>query len=90
MPQELEHTIRERAYLLWVADGCRDGKSEQHWLAAEREVLAAFAATQRRSADRAGNATLCHGDGSRRASEQQRGASATDGAAWLSSCPANH
>jgi hypothetical protein len=45
MQQELEHTIRERAYQLWVADGCRDGESERHWLAAEREVLAAFAAT---------------------------------------------
>ncbi len=44
MPQDLEHTIRERAYLLWVADGCRDGESERHWLAAEREVLATFAA----------------------------------------------
>jgi len=45
MPQDLEHTIRERAYQLWVADGCRDGESERHWLAAEREVLAAFAVT---------------------------------------------
>ena len=45
MPQDLEATIRERAYQLWVADGCRDGEPEQHWLAAEREVLAAFAAS---------------------------------------------
>ena len=45
MPQDLEHTIRERAYQLWVADGCRDGDSDRHWLAAEREVLATFAAT---------------------------------------------
>jgi hypothetical protein len=45
MPQDLEHKIRERAYHLWVADGCRDGCSERHWLAAEREVLVAFAAT---------------------------------------------
>ena len=45
MPQELEHKIRERAYHLWVADGCREGESERHWLAAERELLAAFTAT---------------------------------------------
>jgi Protein of unknown function (DUF2934) len=45
MPQDIETTIRERAYQLWVADGRRDGESEQHWLTAEREVLAAFAAT---------------------------------------------
>jgi hypothetical protein len=45
MPQDLELKIRERAYHLWVADGCRDGESEHHWLTAERELLAAFAAT---------------------------------------------
>jgi hypothetical protein len=45
MPQDLELTIRERAYHLWVAEGCRDGESDRHWLAAEREVLAAFATT---------------------------------------------
>jgi DUF2934 family protein len=45
MPQELEHKIRERAYHLWVADGCRDGESDRYWLAAERELLAAFATT---------------------------------------------
>ena len=45
MPQELEHKIRERAYHLWVADGCRDRESDRYWLAAEREVLAAFATT---------------------------------------------
>ena len=38
--------IRERAYLIWCASGCPDGQSEQHWLAAEREILqAATAAT---------------------------------------------
>ncbi len=45
MPQELEHKIRERAYHLWVADGCREGESDRYWLAAERDVLAAFATT---------------------------------------------
>jgi hypothetical protein len=38
--QDLEHTIRERAYHLWVADGCNDGNADHHWLAAQREVLA--------------------------------------------------
>lgn len=45
MPQDLEQRIRERAYHLWMADGCRDGEAEQHWLTAERDVLAEFAAT---------------------------------------------
>ena len=37
---DLEQTIRERAYHLWVADGRRDGNAEAHWLAAQHEVLA--------------------------------------------------
>jgi hypothetical protein len=37
---ELEQSIRERAYHLWIADGCRDGRADTHWLAAQREVLA--------------------------------------------------
>jgi hypothetical protein len=39
MDQNLEHRIRERAYEIWTAHGCMDGQAEQHWLAAEREVL---------------------------------------------------
>ena len=39
--QDLEQTIRDRAYHLWVADGCPDGNAEAHWLKAQREVLAA-------------------------------------------------
>ena len=49
MQRELEQQIRERAYHLWVADGCREGEADRHWLAAEREVLAAFAATAPKS-----------------------------------------
>jgi hypothetical protein len=45
MQGDLEHQIRERAYHLWVADGCREGESERYWLTAERELLAQFAAT---------------------------------------------
>ena len=37
---DLEQTIREHAYHLWVADGRRDGNAEEHWLAAQHEVLA--------------------------------------------------
>ena len=45
MQTELETQIRECAYHLWVADGCRDGEADKHWLAAERDVLAAFASS---------------------------------------------
>jgi hypothetical protein len=38
--QDLEQSIRERAYHLWIADGCRDGNADAHWLSAQREVLA--------------------------------------------------
>jgi hypothetical protein len=38
--QDMELAIRERAYHLWVADGCPDGSADQHWLVAQREVLA--------------------------------------------------
>ena len=39
--QDLEQTIRERAYHLWVEGGCRDGAADAHWLAAKREILRA-------------------------------------------------
>jgi hypothetical protein len=37
--QDLSERIRERAYEIWVASGSRDGKTDQHWLAAEKEIL---------------------------------------------------
>jgi hypothetical protein len=44
MEQTLEHRIRERAYEIWHAEGCAEGKSHDHWLVAERELLSAAAA----------------------------------------------
>jgi hypothetical protein len=43
--QDLEQAIRERAYHLWMQEGCEDGKAEAHWLAAQREVLASSLST---------------------------------------------
>jgi Protein of unknown function (DUF2934) len=40
MNQSLEDRIRERAYEIWTAHGCVDGQADQHWLAAEWEILA--------------------------------------------------
>jgi hypothetical protein len=45
MDQSLEKRIRERAYEIWTAHGCVHGQAVQHWLRAEREVLAASTAT---------------------------------------------
>jgi Protein of unknown function (DUF2934) len=51
MDKSLENRIRERAYEMWAAQGCAHGQAEQHWLAAEREMLAtATIALARKSA----------------------------------------
>jgi hypothetical protein len=41
MMQDLEQTIRERAYHLWVESGRNEGEADAHWLAAQREILRA-------------------------------------------------
>jgi Protein of unknown function (DUF2934) len=41
MDQSLEDRIRERAYEIWTANGRVHGQADQHWVAAEREILAA-------------------------------------------------
>jgi len=43
--QDLEQAIRERAYHLWVDRGCPDGSAEEHWIAAQRDVLSAALGT---------------------------------------------
>jgi Protein of unknown function (DUF2934) len=40
--QDLEQSIRERAYHLWMEGGCQDGHAAAHWLSAQREILGAF------------------------------------------------
>jgi hypothetical protein len=50
MDQSLKNRISERAYEIWAAHGRADGQADQHWLAAEREVLAASTALARKSA----------------------------------------
>jgi len=42
MQQDLSEQIRERAYEIWIASGHRDGKADQHWLAAEQEILSSL------------------------------------------------
>ena len=39
--QDIEQTIRDRAYHLWLENGCREGNADGHWLAAQREILGA-------------------------------------------------
>jgi hypothetical protein len=42
MQQDLSARIRERAYEIWIASGHRDGEADQHWLAAEQEILSSL------------------------------------------------
>jgi hypothetical protein len=30
--------IQERAYALWLEEGCQHGRAHEHWLRAEREL----------------------------------------------------
>jgi hypothetical protein len=45
MERDLSDRIRERAYEIWIASGYRHDEAEQHWLAAEREILSALQST---------------------------------------------
>jgi hypothetical protein len=42
MSHELEQRIRERAYELWAMSGYMHGCDQEHWCAAEREIVAAM------------------------------------------------
>jgi len=51
MDHSLKKRISERAYEIWAARGRVDGQADQHWLAAEREILtASMAALARKPA----------------------------------------
>ena len=39
MDHSLKKRISERAYEIWAARGRVHGQADQHWLAAEREIL---------------------------------------------------
>jgi hypothetical protein len=41
MSHELEQRIRERAYELWTMSGYMHGCDQEHWCAAEREIVVA-------------------------------------------------
>ena len=48
--QDIEQAIRERAYHLWMENGCEEGSADAHWLAAQREILSASLADVGRGA----------------------------------------
>ncbi len=40
MSTKLEQQIRERAYHLWLLDGCPHDRADEYWFSAERQALA--------------------------------------------------
>ena len=57
MNQERDDLIRERAHAIWQAEGCPDGRQEQHWGQAAAELSQAQA-----EAAQDGEATLASDD----------------------------
>ena len=47
--QEREGRIRQRAYHLWLAEGCPNGRDLEHWRAAEQAEAEAEAAQAART-----------------------------------------
>ncbi len=41
MSADVEQRIRERAYAIWLEEGCPDGRDREHWLLAEEEIIGA-------------------------------------------------
>lgn len=35
----MEEKIRARAYEIWIRNGCQEGRDQEDWLQAEREVM---------------------------------------------------
>jgi len=50
VPINLEEEIRRRAYELWEENGREDGRDEEYWLSAEREVRGRYTAQRQQSA----------------------------------------
>jgi len=40
MSVDVEQRIRDRAYAIWLEQGCPEGRDGDHWLQAERDIAA--------------------------------------------------
>lgn len=49
METEFWEAVRQRAHALWLEEGCPEGKSDQHWQQAQRDVLASAPAASVRA-----------------------------------------
>ena len=61
MDLDRERKIRERAYAIWLDQGCVDGRDEQHWLEAEKEIVKEEAQAAAKSGDSASTPTPSKG-----------------------------
>ena len=70
MQSDRQERISERAYEIWVAEGCVHGRHDEHWQRAEREIaeeeLRLAAAMADRASGVAKNATPAPRRGGRR------------------------
>ena len=60
MDAEFWEAVRQRAHVLWLEEGCPEGRSEQHWQQAQRDVLASVPAAPV-AADQLEQVTLSEG-----------------------------
>jgi hypothetical protein len=44
--EDREEKIRERSYAIWLDQGSIDGRDQEHWLEAEKEIAKEEAATE--------------------------------------------
>jgi hypothetical protein len=49
MTVDVEQRIRDRAYAIWLDEGCPEGRDAEHWFQAERAILTETAAIPDRS-----------------------------------------
>ena len=45
MDADIHERVRERAHQLWLQEGCPEGRGNEHWQQAQRDVLASSEAT---------------------------------------------
>lgn len=45
METDVQQRIRERAYAIWLEEGCPHGRDSDHWLQAEQDITASLTET---------------------------------------------
>ncbi len=45
MDADIHERVRERAHQLWLQEGCPEGRGDEHWQQAQRDILVSLEAT---------------------------------------------